>query len=210
MDALRSTLQPVTRSLPAPVRDLGISLLGQQCYTSLIHDVNLFSDAPCLKFAVSKGLGLAIVAGASVVKVPQILKLLSSRSSAGVSFLSYALETTSFLITLVYSARQGFPFSTYGETALIAAQNVAISLLVLRFSGQDVVAAGWVAGLAAAVYMLTDSSIVDASALRTLQALSGVMAVGSKIPQIVAVARQGGTGQLSAFAVRQIYISKSC
>src|SRR6266480_3034782 len=96
MNALRSTIQPLTRSLPAPIRDIGISLLGPECYTTLILDVDLQSQE-CLKLAVSKGLGLAIVGVSCVVKIPQIIKLLSSHSAAGISFLSYVLETSAFL-----------------------------------------------------------------------------------------------------------------
>ncbi|KAK0516723.1 hypothetical protein JMJ35_001326 [Cladonia borealis] len=123
MDLLRSNLQPLTHSLPAPIRDIGLSLLGPACYKTLILDINP-SDTPCLTLALSKTLGLATVAGSSIVKLPQILKLLSSQSATGISFLSYFLETTSFITTLAYSARNGFPFTTYGETAMIAAQNV--------------------------------------------------------------------------------------
>lgn len=200
MDTLRSTLQPLTHSLPSPIRDLGLSLIGPACYKSLILDIDL-SDTTCLNLGFSKALGLAIVAGSSVVKVPQILKLLQSRSAAGVSSLSYALETAAFVITLVYSARNGFPFSTYGETALIAAQNVVISVLVLRYSGRDAVAAAFVGGLAVAGYALQDERLVEMGLLRTLQAVGALLAVGSKVPQIYTIWQQGGTGQLSAFAV---------
>ena len=200
MDALRTTLQPVTHALPAPIRDLGLSLLGPFCYKTLILDIDP-SNTPCLKLAFSKALGLAIVAGSSIVKIPQILKLLQTKSSSGISFLSYALETVAFVITLAYSARSGFPFSTYGETALIAVQNVVISLLVLRYSGREALAAVFVAALAVGGWALQDEKVVDMGLLRTLQAGGAVLAVGSKVPQIAAIWQQGGTGQLSAFAV---------
>ncbi|MCJ1276345.1 hypothetical protein MMC21_004150 [Puttea exsequens] len=200
MDSLRSTLQPITRALPAPIRDTGLSLLGPNCYKTLILDINLTHTA-CLKLGISKTLGLATVAGSSVVKIPQILKLLNSQSASGISFSSYALETISFLITLIYNARLGFPFSTYGETAMIAIQNVAICLLVLRFTGQNVLAAGFVGALGTAAYALQDDKIVDMGTLQYAQMGAGVLGVASKVPQIVAIWRQGGTGQLSAFAV---------
>jgi mannose-P-dolichol utilization defect protein 1 len=200
MDALRSTIQPLTRNLPTPIRNLGISLLGPDCYATLILDVNLESQE-CLKLAVSKGLGLGIIGVSSVVKIPQIIKLLSSRSAAGISFLSYVLETSAFLISLAYSYRQGFPFSTYGETAFISIQNIVIAILVLQFQGKAPVAAAFVAVLAAAVYALFTPSVVDPQILAYLQAAAGMLSVASKLPQIVTVWKEGGTGQLSAFAV---------
>ena len=200
MDALRSVVQPITHNLPGPIRDLGVSLIGDVCYKTLLLDVD-FTDADCLKLAISKGLGIGIVTMSSVVKVPQILKLLSSKSAAGVSFLAYLLETSAVLVALAYNFRNEFPFSTYGETAMIAVQNIVISTLVLNYSGKSAQAALFVAGLAAAVAALFTESIVSMPTLKILQASGGVLGVASKIPQIVAIFQQGGTGQLSAFAV---------
>lgn len=200
MDALRSALQPITHNLPPPIRDLGLSLIGGKCYESLLIDIDL-TDEECLKFAVSKALGLGIVAASSIVKVPQILKLLSSRSAHGVSFLSYLLETAALLIGLAYNFRSAFPFSTYGETALILVQNVIISVLVLRFSGRGALAAVFVAGLAAAASALFSEQLVDMTTLGYLQAGAGTLGVASKVPQILAIWQEGSTGQLSAFTV---------
>ena len=200
MDTLRSTLQPITHNLPAPVRNAATSLLGDVCYKRLILDIDP-TDTPCLKLAVSKGLGIGIIGASSIVKIPQILKLVKSHSAEGISFLSYLLETASYLISLAYNVRQGFPFSTFGETALIAAQNVVIAVLVLQYGGKSAAAGAFVAGLAAAGYALFNGNVVDGKLLSYLQAGAGVLGVASKAPQIWTVWQQGGTGQLSAFAV---------
>ena len=200
MDALRSAIQPITHNLPAPIRDLGVSIIGAPCYKTLLLDVDL-EHRECLKLAVSKGLGIGIVAASSVVKVPQILKLARSQSADGVSFLSYLLETTAYLITLAYNVRNGFPFSTFGETALILGQNIAITVLVLNYSGRAGMAALLVAALAAGASVLFGEGVLDMKTLSYLQAFAGVLGVASKLPQILAIWQQGGTGQLSAFAV---------
>jgi mannose-P-dolichol utilization defect protein 1 len=200
MDSIRSALQPITQSLPAPIKDLGTSILGDQCYKSLVLDINV-EDSECIKLAISKGLGIGIIAASSIVKVPQILKLINSKSASGVSFLSYLLETSAYLISLAYNVRQGFPVSTYGETGLILVQNVVIAVLVLNYSGRASAAAVFVAGLAASAGTLFAGNILDMSTLSYLQAGAGVLGVASKLPQILAVWQEGGTGQLSAFAV---------
>ncbi|PHH71807.1 hypothetical protein CDD80_4975 [Ophiocordyceps camponoti-rufipedis] len=200
MDTLRAGLQPLTHNLPVPLRDLGVSLLGPDCYRSLVLDIDL-SASECLKLAVSKGLGVAIVCAASVVKLPQIIKLMRARSADGVSFLSYLLETSALLITLAYNVRNGFPFSTYGESALILAQDVVISVLVLNYGGKAPAAAVMVAALAAAATLLFSDSPLGPDKLAYLQAAAGLLGVASKLPQIAAIWQQGGTGQLSAFAV---------
>ncbi|KAF5647589.1 mannose-P-dolichol utilization defect 1 [Fusarium tjaetaba] len=200
MDALKSAITPITHNLPAPIRDLGVSIIGETCYKSLLLDVNI-EDAECIKFAVSKALGIGIIAASSIVKVPQILKLINSKSAEGVSFLSYLLETASYIISLAYNFRNGFPFSTYGETALIVGQNVIISVLVLNYSGRASLAAVFVAALAGTVATLFAENVVDAQTLSYLQAGAGALGVASKLPQILTIFQQGGTGQLSAFAV---------
>jgi len=200
MDALRPYLLPLTRSLPYPLPSLGTTLLGPTCYTTLIHDLDL-THTPCLRLALSKTLGLGIVLTSSVVKIPQLLKLRASRSSAGISPLACALETAAYLITLAYSARSGFPFTTYGETALIAVQNVVVTVLVLRYQGRQAAAGMFVAGVVLGGGCLWEGRVVGEGVLRGLQAGAGVLAAASKAPQIWEVWRNGGTGQLSAFAV---------
>lgn len=199
-DALQPILQPITHNLPAPIRDLGVSLIGDKCYSSLVLDIDV-ADEACLKLAVSKALGVGIVAASSVVKVPQIINLARSRSASGVSFLSYLLETSSYLISLAYNVRNGFPFSTYGETALILGQNVVITVLVLNYSGRAGFAALFVAALAGALGALFTEGILDAKTMGLLQAGAGTLGVASKLPQILAIWQEGGTGQLSAFTV---------
>ena len=200
MDSLRSALQPVTHNLPAPIHDLGVSILGDACYKTLLLDIDITSTE-CFKLAVSKGLGIGIIAASSIVKVPQIVKLLNSKSAEGVSFLSYFLETAAYLISLAYNYRQGFPFSTYGETSFILVQNVVIAVMVLNYSGKKSAAALFVAQLAASGAGLFSQDFIPMQTLSYLQAGAGVLGVASKLPQILAIWQEGGTGQLSAFAV---------
>ena len=163
-------------------------------------DVDL-ENTECLKLAISKALGIGIVGASAVVKVPQIIKLVQSRSASGISFLSYLLETSSYLISLAYNFRNRFPFSTYGETALVLGQNVIITVLVLNYSGRASMAALFVAVFAAAVATLFSEGVLDMQKLSYLQVGGGMLSVASKVPQIVAIWQQGSTGQLSAFAV---------
>lgn len=81
------------------------------------------------------------------------------------------------------------------------AQNVVIAVLVLNFSGKQSAAALFVAGLATGAFTLFSKDIVDMKMLSYLQAGAGVLGVASKLPQILAIWQEGGTGQLSAFAV---------
>lgn len=132
-------------------------------------------------------------------------------------------------MNLSYSARKRFPFSTYGETALIAVQDVVIASLVLIFgngsgsvsapknrdksnssnnNNQGVMAAGaFVAGVASLAAGLTSEGVVGLEGLKYAQMVAGGVGVLGKVPQIWAVWREGGTGVLSAFAVSCIAVS---
>jgi mannose-P-dolichol utilization defect protein 1 len=205
---LRAVLTPITHRLPAPVQELATMLLGDSCYRSLVHNLTI-SDSVCMKLAISKVLGLAIVGASSVVKIPQMIKLINSGSAEGVSLIGYLLETASLMVTLVYNIRNKFPFSSFGETAFIAIQNIAICFLVLEFSGKGNMGTMLIATLAGSAFLLFNSDIVSAELLQYFQMGAGAVAALSKLPQIIAIFREGGTGQLSAFTVSQEFSDNS-
>ncbi|KAI2604605.1 mannose-P-dolichol utilization defect 1 protein [Hypoxylon sp. NC1633] len=203
MEILRDALQPlrvITNNLPSPIRDLGVSIIGETCYKTLILELDP-TDSECLKLAISKGLGIGIIGASATVKVPQITKIVRTKSASGISLLSYLLETSSYLISLAYNVRNGFPFSTYGETAFILGQDVIITLLVLNYSGRSGIAPLFYAALATSIAGLFYGDIISQHTLSYLQAGAGVLGVASKVPQIAAIFQEGGTGQLSAFMV---------
>ena len=84
---------------------------------------------------------------------------------------------------------------------MIAVQNVVISLLVLQFGGRTVLAAGFLGALVAAGWALFNGQVVDMGILGYAQMGAGLLGVASKAPQIWTIWKEGGTGQLSAFAV---------
>ncbi|RMZ80677.1 hypothetical protein DV738_g2729, partial [Chaetothyriales sp. CBS 135597] len=202
LNPLKPYLLPITTNLPSPLPDAIVGLVGETCYGRLVLNLDITTQPECLSLAISKALGIAIITASSIVKVPQIIKLVRSQSAEGVSFSSYALETASFLITLAYNARQGNPFSTYGEVALILTQDVIISILILVYSRKVPLAGAFLAAIGASVYaLLGTDTLVSAAQMTQLQAGAGALGIASKVPQILAIYQQGGTGQLSAFAV---------
>nr|AGC14653.1 hypothetical protein [Lentinula edodes]AGC14664.1 hypothetical protein [Lentinula edodes] len=204
MDAFTEKLTLITRNFPAPIRELGVSLIDEKCYVKLIEQLD-FSDIECLKLALSKGLGIGIVIGGSIVKVPQIaLSVLRTQDSAGLSISSYVLETLSYLITLFYSYRSSFPFSTYGENLFLGVQNTIVSLLIIlhgdapnpsRRTGNLGILTGFFVASISALYSMSLEN------LGYLQLATLPLSLFSKIPQITANYKAKSTGQLSAFAV---------
>ena len=110
-----------------------LGLMTPNCFESLVVNLNV-SDAACVKSAVSKTLGLGIVVGSSLVKLPQVLKIAGSGSAEGISFTSVLLELLAITFGGAYSFLNKFPFSSYGESVFLAVQTGVIALLVLSFS----------------------------------------------------------------------------
>lgn len=74
-------------------------------------------------------------------------------------------------------------------------------MLILLLAGRSSAAGVFVAGIAVAAYALVDEKVVGTGLLKQLMGAGGAISVASKLPQIYTVFAQGGTGQLSAFAV---------
>ncbi|XP_035155772.1 mannose-P-dolichol utilization defect 1 protein isoform X2 [Callithrix jacchus] len=84
-------------------------LLPEKCYDQLFVQWDLL-HVPCLKILLSKGLGLGIVAGSLLVKLPQVFKILGAKSAEGLSLQSIMLDLVALTGTMVYSITNNFPF----------------------------------------------------------------------------------------------------
>ena len=86
----------------------------------------------CLKMFLSRSLGTAIVAGSTMVKLPQIMKIVANGDAAGLSFLGVLLELLAVTANGAYSFSQGFPFSAYGVSVFMSLQVCAHKLSLLQ------------------------------------------------------------------------------
>ena len=190
----------------------------QKCYASLVENLD-FADVACLKYALSKGLGLGIVVGGSIMKVPQLMlskppslsplpqthpaQVLSAKSARGLSLPAYILETLAYAITTAYAYRNDFPFSTYGENSFLTIQNTLITFLIVYLPSTPLRKAQHTAGrlVLTAVGTVVSLYAVPKETLALLQLATLPLSLFSKLPQITQNARSRSTGQLSAFAV---------
>lgn len=163
-----------------------------------------------------KGLGYGVVAGASVVKLPQLLKLASSGSAAGLSPLSAELEQAAYGVGAAYGVAHGLPFSAFGETCFLAAQNLAILALIYLFNGTAgrgaLVAA--IASVAVAAFL---GGKISRSQVAAAYEGASLLILAARLPQIYSNFKSKSTGQLSAVtyganalgAVARVYTSLS-
>lgn len=179
---------------------LRLGLLSPKCFESLVGNMN-FGDSDCLKMLLSRSLGLGIIAGATCVKLPQIVKITRSGSATGISFVATLLELLAVTANGAYSFSKGFPFSSYGEAVTLSLQTSLIALLILWYNGNSVMTVIFSLIYGVTVYAITTPGLVPEQVLWLGQAANIPMVVLGKMIQVIANFRQGHTGQLSAVTI---------
>lgn len=151
----------------------------------------------CFKGLLSKSLGYAIIAGSILVKVPQILKILSNKSAAGINILSVFLEILAITLNLSYSFVKGFPFSAWGDASFLAIQTAFIAILVLHYNTSRTSVILFVVSYLGLCYTLMGGP-TPVDVLWSLQALNIPILIAGKMSQAYTNYSNGHTGQLSA------------
>ncbi|XP_078491706.1 mannose-P-dolichol utilization defect 1 protein [Ciona intestinalis] len=178
--------------------------MSDHCYDKFFLDFDFF-NAPCLTALISKVLGYSIVAGAMMVKVPQILKIMSAKSAVGVSFTSLLLEIYAVTTFFAYSLAKDFPFSTWGDAFFLMLQNVFIGAMIQHYKGKTGTGGAFVVLYSTIVYILI-SGFTPLSVLSALQASLMPAVVIAKLIQALDNYKNGSTGQLSAITVFLMFI----
>ena len=137
-------------------------LITPACYDTLLVQRDLLGPAgiDCAKKVVAKLLGTAILFGSFALKLPQIFKILKARSALGLNPTSQYLEASAlrastlrppcsltpravltsppqipmYTLSLLYPMLLGYPFSSYGETAVILLQQAVVVALIIAFA----------------------------------------------------------------------------
>ncbi|OMH79195.1 Trimethylguanosine synthase [Zancudomyces culisetae] len=111
------------------IRALLLQLIGENCTIVLYDQLDIF-NRPCIVHFLLKGLGLGLVLGGCIVKVPQIHKIVAAQSGYGISQTAVVLDAVSNVIVYMYNRLQNNPFTTYGEALFIFIQNMVILYLI--------------------------------------------------------------------------------
>jgi mannose-P-dolichol utilization defect protein 1 len=222
---MQNALQSMTHRLPGPISSLGSLILGHECYTTLIYNVD--PTIPCLRLALSKALGIGIIIFGSILKIPQIYKIIRHSSARGISLSMYSLEVLAYDISLAYAFRKKLPISTYGENASLTVQNMIITLLIIYYTPKGLHSQQHDGGLLTSAgssirlrfgnsnairsVLLAAAGMISLSVflfilcppmtLSVLQAFSIPISLMSKFPQIIILNRNKEPGHLSAIVV---------
>lgn len=175
---------------------IGKFLLPGDCYEEVWVNFNWY-NIPCWKAAISRMLGLGIIAGSVMVKIPQLLKIHKAKSGEGINFNGVALELIAVTASFIYGFRSGFPFSSYGESVFLLLQTWAIGFLVLEYNGRRNDAILYSSVYVGATAMCL-SSFFPNSVLWIFQASVVPNVSLARITQIATNYNNCHTGQLSA------------
>lgn len=176
--------------------ELIFGLLSPQCFEAFAihHDV---ANVACIKAVVSKVLSYAIITGSLILKLPQILKIISAKDVTGLTPSAFYMEVVLYLSSTIYNVLRGYPLTTWGENLVILAQNLLLVVLLWTFYTPTIPVStrlGLVVlftAMALGMYTIPDE-------FQWLLASAGIpVSIVARIPQILSNFNQGHTGQLA-------------
>lgn len=150
-----------------------------------------------IKALAAKMVGYAIIAGSTLVKVPQITNVVRAHSAEGLSATSFELESWAMVVHAGYGYVTRLPFSSYGEAALMLAQNLLLLALIYRYARMPAARVAAVMGLLVGAIAVLASGQVTRSQIGALYDVNNFIMLAARIPQIVKNYREKSTGQLS-------------
>ncbi|EFN76261.1 Mannose-P-dolichol utilization defect 1 protein-like protein, partial [Harpegnathos saltator] len=158
----------------------------------------------CFKATLSKILGLCIIGGSLLVKIPQIVKIFQNKSGEGINIFSVLLDLFAITAMVSYSFINGFPFSAWGDGVFLGLQTLAIAVLVMHYNGETTKAT---ASLFAyiAVVLAANSGVTPVYILWACQTINIPIVLISKLMQAWTNYSNGSTGQLSAATIFMLF-----
>lgn len=185
------------------IKKAALLLFTQECTKEYLDEFNFFHVA-CFKATLSKFLGLGIVGGSLLVKVPQIVKIIKNKSGEGINVFSVLLDLFAITAMLSYSFMRGFPFSAWGDAVFLGIQTLIIAVLVMHYNGETVKATAFLAAYLAVLFT-ANSGLTPIHVLWTCQTMNIPIVLVSKFSQAYTNYSNGNTGQLSAITCFMLF-----
>ncbi|RZB38686.1 mannose-P-dolichol utilization defect 1 protein -like [Asbolus verrucosus] len=186
------------------LRPVALLILTPHCFDNYFVKFDFF-DGPCFSATLSKCLGLGIILGSVLVKLPQIIKIYKSKSGEGISMLSVTLDLAAITIYASYSFLKQFPFSAWGDAAFLGLQTVVVAILVLHYGGSTLNAISYLVTYLFITLVLI-SGLTPINIMWTLQGCNIFIVVSGKLTQAYSNLKNGHTGQLSAVTLIMLFL----
>jgi mannose-P-dolichol utilization defect protein 1 len=91
-------------------------------------------ESDCLVRLAVKAVGVAMITGAFLNKLPIILNIMSSKSTAGLARASVYAEIIVLTHSAVYGIRNSLPITSYGENGALLVQCFVITICIWQFT----------------------------------------------------------------------------
>lgn len=170
-----------------------------KCYEDIFFNYD-FLNPICVKMVISKGLSYGIIMGSVLLRVPQIVKILSAGSGEGLSVASEILMLIAIFGSMSYGYFKQFPVAAYGDSYFLYLQSLIILLLVLYYQ-RNYLHALVTGGLTGLFTFLSFTGALPGNLIIGLNSLSMILSVVSKLNQALLNFRNGSTGNLSAISL---------
>lgn len=174
-------------------------LMTPQCYEDIFYKLN-FTNVICLKMIISKGLGYAILAGALLLRIPQIMKIVSARSGDGISVASEILMMLAIFGSMSYGCFKEYPIAAYGDSYFLFGQGVIILMLCFFYQNKRCSAVITLVCSSIVSYLLY-AKMIPEMVIIGLNGSGILLSVLSKLNQIILNYKNSSTGVLSAFTL---------
>lgn len=145
-------------------------------------------------------LGWVVSIAACGARLPQIIRILQSKSVAGLDPFLFEADAVCNAISALYHRSKGYPINTYGETVAFSAQSLATVALIGVYSKiqrhRSRAGIFFLAFLAAVRQVLANPKM-GREVLETIQSFTMIALQLSRVPQIVRNYTAESTGELS-------------
>ncbi|KAG7211589.1 hypothetical protein KM043_010845 [Ampulex compressa] len=146
---------------------------------------------------ISDLLSLITIGMCFVLKIPQILKLISLKSADQISILGLLLELVSYTVMASYNYTNGYSLLSYMEYPVIIIQEIILIFLVLKYLNRINV---WSLGVTVLYFVLSTCfvlQIIPKVVLTLLAPMCTPISASSKVVQLLAILRARNADSVS-------------
>lgn len=145
---------------------------------------------PSTEHSCLQVLGILIVLGSCIVKLPQIYNVWKSKSGEGLPVVSSELENYVYLIHVCYGVVNGLPPTAYGEAVASWIQNLILLFMLYRFQKYSMLRASSAILVVAAVVSPVYMGLISRPIMANLYDMNSSIYLVSKLPMILSAFRE--------------------
>lgn len=189
-----------------PVKIVKSEAIKDLCSFAEVFNFNLDTYRSCAAHWLSQFLSAAILSGSVALKLPQIFNIVWSGDVEGISPEAFYSEVPLSVHTCMYNFRKGYPFISYGETAIVLVQNFVLVLVLWKYMNPSPTMTHILSVLGFFVLNTYFCYIIPEAFLYILPLVNFPLMIYARLMQIISNYRLSTTGQLSSITTFLTFI----